>query len=472
MPTSKTSFFGDVNRYFDRAAGLLNYPQGLLDQIRHCNSVYFMQFPIRKAGGGYEVISAWRVEHSQHRHPTKGGIRYSQAVDQDEIMALAALMTYKCAIVDAPFGGAKGGVKISVPKYGVEQLEAITRRYTAELVRKNFIGPGEDVPAPDYGTGEREMAWIADTYSAFHPGAVDSAACVTGKPVTQGGIRGRREATGLGVFYGIREATEHRELMKRAGLSQGLEGKTIAVQGLGNVGYYAASFLTKAGCRLVSVSEREGTISDPKGLDLESVMDFRKEKGSLLEFPGAKSTVDPSVVLEQECDILIPAALERQIHTNNAPLVQAKIVAEGANGPTTFNGAEILNQRGCLVIPDLYLNAGGVTVSYFEWLKNLSHVRFGRLNKRFQEASSSAMVRALEELTGKTLGPEIRARVVQGAGEKDLVYSGLEETMVTAFQEISDIMLSDKRIDAMRTAAFMIAIEKVARSYLELGVFP
>ncbi len=470
--SGKTSFFGDVNRNFDRAAALLNYPKGLLDQIRHCNSVYFMQFPIKKPGGGYEVISAWRVEHSQHRLPTKGGIRYSQAVDQDEVMALAALMTYKCAIVDAPFGGAKGGIKISVPKYSVEQLENITRRYTAELCKKNFIGPGIDVPAPDYGTGEREMAWMVDTYSTFHPGDIDADACVTGKPVTQGGIRGRREATGLGVFYGIRECLNHKGLMERVGLPVGLEGKSTAVQGLGNVGYYAAKFLTEAGCKLVSVSERDGTIANPDGLNLADVMAHWKETGSILKFPGAKSFEDPSAVLEQECDILVPSALERQIRSANAERVQAKVVAEAANGPVTFNAADILLERGKLVIPDLYLNAGGVTVSYFEWLKNLSHVRFGRMDRRFQEASHTHMVDALEGLTGKGLPAAARSKIIHGASEEDIVYSGLEDTMVTAFEEISQRMISDDRINLLRTAAYCIAIEKVARAYLELGVFP
>ena len=467
-----TSFLGDVNRNFDRAAALLDYPQGLLDQIQQCNSVYQMQFPIRKAGGGYEVISAWRVEHSQHRLPTKGGIRYSQYVDQEEVMALAALMTYKCAIVDAPFGGAKGGVKISVPQYSVEQLENITRRYTAELCKKNFIGPGVDVPAPDYGTSGREMAWIADTYATFHPGQIDNEACVTGKPVTQGGIRGRQEATGLGVFYGIRECLVTPELMQRVGLSVGLEGKRVAVQGLGNVGYFAAKFLVGAGCKLVAVSEREGTISDPKGLDLEAVMAFRNEKGSLLDFPGAKSSPDPALVLEEDCDVLVPAALERQITSKNAGRVKAKVVAEGANGPVTFNAADILFEKNILVIPDLYLNAGGVTVSYFEWLRNLSHVRFGRLDKRFQEASHAHMAEALESLTGKTLPPALKSQVLRGPNEEDIVYSGLEEIMAVAFREIADKMLTDNRINLMRTAAYVIAIEKVARTYLELGVFP
>jgi glutamate dehydrogenase (NAD(P)+) len=351
-------------------------------------------------------------------------------------------------------------------------LESITRRYTAELVKKNFIGPGEDVPAPDYGTGEREMAWIADTYAAFHPGGIDNDACVTGKPVSQGGIHGRREATGLGVFFGIREALQSKPLMDRCGLSTGLDGKRVAVQGLGNVGYYTAKFLTGAGCKLVAVSEREGAIADPRGLELDAVMAVRKETGSILNFPGAQCYPEPAVGLEQDCDILVPAALERQIRKDNVERIQAKVIAEGANGPTTFNAADILALRKRVVIPDLYLNAGGVTVSYFEWLKNLSHVRFGRMDKRFQEASNADMVSALEELTGKTLGPAARAKVVRGAGEVDLVYSGLEETMMVAFQEISAKMLADPRVDTLRTAAFTLAVEKVARAYLELGVFP
>ncbi len=472
MPAVRPSFFGDVNRNFDQAAALLNYPKGLLEQIRTCNSVYFLQFPIRKPGGEYEVIKAWRVQHSQHAVPTKGGIRYSQSVNQNEVMALAALMTYKCAIVDAPFGGAKGGVKISRPQYSQEQLEAITRRYTSELVKKNFIGPGIDVPAPDYGTGPQEMAWMADTYMAFNPGQIDGPACVTGKPVSQNGIHGRKEATGLGVFYGIREAVTHPAVMKRAGLAPGLEGKRIAVQGLGNVGYYAAKFLVENGCVLVSVSEREGTLSNPNGLNLEDLMEHRNAKGTLLGFTDGRFNEDPSAVLESECDILVPAALERQITSANVERIKAPIIAEGANGPTSFNAGEILVKRGHLILPDLYLNAGGVTVSYFEWLKNLSHVRFGRMDKRFQEASHAQMVGAIEQLAGRTLSSSAKERLIHGAEEEDIVYSGLEETMSVAFHTVAERMLTDNRIDSLRTAAFSVAIEKVANAYLELGVFP
>ena len=473
MATRKrSSFFADVNRNFNRAARHLDYPQGLLDQIRACNAVYHMQFPVRMPGGTYEVVQAWRVEHSQHRLPTKGGIRYSHLVNQDEVMALAALMTYKCAIVDVPFGGAKGGVKISTVKYSVEQLEAITRRYTAELVKKNFIGPGTDVPAPDYGTGEREMSWIMDTYSAFHPGRIDAQACVTGKPVSQGGVRGRREATGLGVFFGTREAVNDKALMKKIKLAPGLEGKKIVVQGLGNVGYYAAKFLTEAGCVLVGVAEREGSISLARGMQLEDVMAHRAETGSILGFPGAKSSEDPSDALELKCDILVPAALERQITMDNVDRIQAKVIAEGANGPTSANAEEALSKRGRLVIPDLYLNSGGVTVSYFEWLKNLSHVRFGRMDRRLQESRGASLIGSMEEMTGRKVNDKLRAEIIHGPDEADLVRSGLEDTMVEAYQRIVERMLSTKDIETLRTAAFCVSLEKVAESYLRLGVFP
>ena len=468
----RSSFFADVNRAFNRASRSLTHPKGLLDQIRACNAVYQVQFPIRIAGGKFEVIEAWRVEHSQHRLPTKGGIRYSHLVNQDEVMALAALMTYKCAIVDVPFGGAKGGVKVSTTKYSTEQLESITRRYTSELVKKDFIGPGTDVPAPDYGTGEREMAWIMDTYSTFHPGRIDAQACVTGKPVSQGGIRGRKEATGLGVFYGTREVMNDKQLMKRIGVEPGLQGKTMVVQGLGNVGYHASKFLTDSGVVLVGVAEREGSISNPNGLELEQVMAHRLETGSLEGFPGAQFSENPSDALELECDLLVPAALERQITQKNVDRIKAKVIAEGANGPTSTNAENVLHERGAIVIPDLFLNSGGVTVSYFEWLKNLSHVRFGRMDRRLQESRGHQLVETIEDLTGKKVNNTVRADIIHGPGEQDLVRSGLEDTMVGAYEQIIERYLSTEEVDSLRTAAFAVAIDKIATSYLQLGVFP
>jgi glutamate dehydrogenase (NAD(P)+) len=468
---SAPSFFETVNTYFEKAAAFTDYPQGLLDQIKVCNSVYAFQFPVRTSRG-LEVFSGWRVQHSHHRVPVKGGIRFAPEVNEDEVKALAALMTYKCAIVDVPFGGAKGGVRVDTKKYSAQELEQITRRYTAELIKKNFIGPGVDVPAPDYGTGPREMAWIYDTYSAFHPGAIDAMACVTGKPVTQGGIRGRVEATGRGVYFGLREACGVAEDMKPLGLSTGLEGKTVVVQGLGNVGYHTARFCQQAGCIIVALSEREGAVYRAEGLDVEAVVKHQKETGSILNFPGAKSISPTNRALELPCDILIPAALENQVTADNAPRIQAKIVAEAANGPTTAEAEKILLDRGVLIIPDIYLNAGGVTVSYFEWVKNLSHVRFGRVGKRFEEAAFDRMLSAIEKATGRIFPDEERRKIARGADEIDLVNSGLEETMITAYHQIRELRNRDARIQDMRAAAFLNALHKVAATYIELGIFP
>jgi glutamate dehydrogenase (NAD(P)+) len=393
-------------------------------------------------------------------------------VNQDEVMALAALMTYKCAIVNVPFGGAKGGIRINPKKYTTFELEKITRRYASELVKKNFIGPGIDVPAPDYGTGGREMSWIVDTYASLKPGEVDAMACVTGKPVTQGGVRGRTEATGLGIFYGIREVCRVEEDMKKVGLRVGIEGKRVIVQGLGNVGYHAAKFFQDNGAVIVGLAEYEGGTYDAKGLDIYKVVDFRKETGSILNYPGATNFKNSGETLEQPCDILIPAALENQINGSNAARIQAKIIGEGANGPLTPDADEILAKKGVIVVPDMYLNAGGVTVSYFEWLKNLSHVRFGRMDKRFSENHYDSMLTTLEDLTGKKVSAIERMQILHGPDEVDLVYSGLEDTMIGSYHEIREAFLSlDGSVD-MRTAAFTVAINKVGVAYEELGIFP
>ena len=466
-----TSLLENVSSYFDEAARLTNHPDGLLAQIKACNSVYAIQFPFRTKLG-YDVIKAWRAQHSHHKVPVKGGIRFAADANEDEVVALAALMTYKCAVMDVPFGGAKGAIKIDPRNYTKEELERITRRYTAELIKKNFIGPGLDVPAPDFGTGQREMAWVADTYAAFHPGQIDALACVTGKSVTQGGIRGRLEATGRGICFGLREVVSDADDMKQIGLTPGFEGKSLVVQGLGNVGYHAARFCQLSGGRIVGLAEYEGAIANPQGLDVETVAKHRKETGSILNFPGATNLAHRNDALELECDILIPAALENQITEDNAPRVRARIVAEGANGPTTTAAERILLQKNILVIPDIYLNAGGVTVSYFEWLKNLSHVRFGRMGKRFEQKSFENMLGVIEQTTGKHLSPTERATVARGADEIDIVNSGLEETMVNAYHQIHEIWKSDRKVETLRTAAFISAINKIAVAYMELGIFP
>jgi glutamate dehydrogenase (NAD(P)+) len=465
------SFFEAVCRSFDKAAKYTSFDAGTLEQIKQCNSVLRMNFPV-KIGDKIEVIKAYRVQHSQHKLPCKGGIRFSDMVNLDEVMALAALMTYKCAIVNVPFGGAKGGIAINPRNYSPYDLERITRRYTTELVKKKFIGPGEDVPAPDYGTGEREMSWILDTYMAMNPGEVDAMACVTGKPLTQGGVRGRKEATGLGVFYGIREVCKMPDIMKKLGLSLGVEGKRVVVQGLGNVGYHSAKFFQEAGALIVGLAEYEGAIANPAGLDVEAVFQHRKATGSILNFPGATNIVKSADALEMDCDILIPAALENVINGDNAPRIKAKMIGEAANGPLTPEADEVFIKKGTLVIPDMYLNAGGVTVSYFEWLKNLSHVRYGRLEKRFTENQNTGILQQIEELTGKKVGEDIRKKLEHGPDEVDLVYSGLEETMINATREIIDCWNANPSIEDMRTAAFVVAINKVATVYGQLGIWP
>ena len=466
------SFLAQVEASFDRAAALTKHHPTLLGQIRQCNTVVQFSFPLRRDDGTLETIHAWRAEHSQHKLPTKGGIRYDVNVDAEETMALAALMTYKCAVVDVPFGGAKGGIRISRHRYSEGELERITRRYTFELVRKNYIGPGIDVPAPDFGTGPKEMAWIADTYAQIRSDDLNALGCVTGKPVQLGGIRGRTEATGRGVFFGVREACDVVEDMKELGLTPGLAGKRVVVQGLGNVGYHAAKFLEEGGAIIVGIAEREGAIHNPRGLDLEKVVAHRKATGSCLNYPGATNISPSLAALELDCDILVPAALERQITAENAPNIKAKIIAEGANGPTTNEADAILQQRGVLVLPDLYLNAGGVTVSYFEWLKNLSHVRFGRMEKRFDESFARGLIGGVERLTGKSLELDEKAQLTHGADEIDLVNSGLEETMIGAYQGVRETKMALGKSVDLRSAAMATAIDKVAVIYREMGIFP
>jgi glutamate dehydrogenase (NAD(P)+) len=466
------SFFDSVNASFDKAAKFTKWDPGILEQIKSCNAVYRMKFPVKLDDGKIDVIEAYRVQHSQHKTPCKGGIRFAAEVNQDEVMALAALMTYKCAIVNVPFGGAKGGITINPKKYSAYELEKITRRYTAELIKKNFIGPGTDVPAPDYGTGEREMSWILDTYSSMRPGEIDAAGCVTGKPVTQGGVRGRREATGLGVFYALREVCNIPDLMSKLGMSTGVEGKRIVVQGLGNVGYHSAKFFQDAGSKIIGLAEYEGAIYNVNGLDVDAVFQHRRSTGSILNFPGADNFAKNTDALEMDCDILIPAALENVINEENAPRVKAKIIGEAANGPLTPEADEILIKKGTVVVPDMYINAGGVTVSYFEWLKNLSHVRYGRMEKRFTENLNTQILAQMEELTSKKVTDSSREFILHGPDEIDLVYSGLEETMISATHEIMAVWNSNPQIPDMRTAAYVVAINKVGTSYAELGIFP
>lgn len=466
---SDYKFFDQVNKAFDKAAQYSRFEKGLLNQIKFCNSIYRFSFPLKKDDGTIEVLNGWRVEHSHHKVPTKGGIRFSMSVNEDETMALAALMTYKCAVVDVPFGGAKGGIQIDKTKYSDAELERITRRYTFELIKKDFIGPGLDVPAPDYGTGSREMGWIVDTYRQLHS-ELNSEGCVTGKPIPMGGIRGRTEATGRGVYFGIREACQNKDDMKMLGLDPGLEGKTFVVQGLGNVGYHAAKYLTEGGAKMVGVAEYEGSIYDADGIDLERLVEFRKETDSIIGFGNTKELENRSAVLEADCDILVPAALENQINSDNMKDIKAKILAEAANGPTTTEAHDHLKSKGTLIIPDNYLNAGGVTVSYFEWLKNLSHVRFGRMEKRAEATSYRKILNVIENISDRTFTEQEMEKLASGSGEYELVDSGLEETMIVAYEQINE--LRKKHDIDLRTAAFLNAIDKVGVIYEQMGIFP
>ncbi len=469
--SSEPSFFQAVLSHVDAASKHIDIDQGLLDQIRVCNAVYRMRFPVELDDGRIHVMEAYRAEHSYHRLPVKGGIRYAPDVNQDEVMALAALMTYKCSLVGVPFGGGKGGVRIDPRQHSVRELERVTRRYAAELMRKNFLGPAVDVPAPDYGTGEREMAWIADTYRALREGDLNADACVTGKPLNAMGIPGRREATGLGVFFGIRECLNDRELMQKLNLATGVTGKRVVVQGLGNVGYYAAEALWKAGAKIVGVAEIEGAIADPEGLDFEKLIAHRKETGSVLGFGRSTTLNNPAAALELECDVLVPAALQDAITGANMERVVARIVAEGANGPVTPAADAHLRERGILILPDIYLNAGGVTVSYFEWLKNLQHVSFERMTKRWSEQMSEHFCDTLERLTGKALTETDRSTLVHGPSERELVHSALENTMIFAYGALRQCQAA-KGLPDLRTAAFALALGKVASCYATAGIFP
>lgn len=469
--SEEISFRNSVNLSFDTAAATLDIPTGMAYYIKSTNNVFQVRFPV-KINGQVESFIGWRAVHSDHRLPTKGGIRYSPMVNQDEVEALAALMSYKCALVNVPFGGSKGGLVLDPKKYDEEALEKITRRFAFELMKKDYIHPSINVPAPDMGTGEREMAWIASTYAAHRSDDIDHLACVTGKPVTQGGVQGRTEATGLGVAFGLREFFRHPEDVKRARLEGTLEGKTMIVQGLGNVGYHAAKYLQEEdGVVIIAILEYDGGLYNPQGINVEEVAQYKKQHGGVEGYPHARFVAKSKVLLEEECDILLPAAMEGVINMDNAPQINTKLIAEAANGPVTCSADTILRGKGVVIIPDTYLNAGGVTVSYFEWIKNLSHIRFGRMQRRYEERQNKALIAAIES-EGKKIPAHLTKILQQGPSEVDFVRSGLDDTMRESFQAIRERLWSNDKIDSYRTAAMAISIEKIATSYRELGVYP
>ena len=466
MSTEKpTTFLQSVDRSFNRAASALDLPKGLARQIRTCNAICEMKFGV-EIQGGYEIFTGWRATHSEHVLPAKGGIRYAPFADQQEVEALAALMTYKCSIVSVPYAGSKGALKIDPKKYSIEELEHITRRFAQELDKRGLLGPGINVPAPDMGTGQRMMSWIADEYQKLHPSDINAQGCVTGKPVHFGGVEGRMEATGRGVQFGLQEFFRHPDDIAKARLDGSLAGKKIIIQGLGNVGYHAAKFLREEdGALIIAILERDGAIIDEKGLNVEAVSKYKLEHGKVEGFPGSQFVKNGSDVLEHPCDILIPAAMEGVITHENAPRIKAKVIAEAANGPVTYEADQILNEKGIFIIPDAYLNAGGVTVSYFEWLKNLSHVRFGRMDRRFVEAQGQKIIEAIESGIGKSIAESAKNKLLAGPNEIDLVRSGLDDTMRVAYSEIKEQELSNSKINDRRTAAYALAIRNIADIY-------
>ncbi|MBT2131081.1 Glu/Leu/Phe/Val family dehydrogenase [Aliiroseovarius lamellibrachiae] len=473
--TNEPSFRESVDLMFNRAVDIIDLPPGLKEKIRVCNATYTVRFGVRLRGE-IQTFTGYRSVHSEHMEPVKGGIRYSLGVNQDEVEALAALMTYKCALVETPFGGSKGGLCIDPRQYEEHELELITRRFAYELAKRDLIHPSQNVPAPDMGTGEREMAWIADQYARMNTTDINAKACVTGKPLHAGGISGRVEATGRGVQYALREFFRHEEDKAKAGLAGKLEGKRIVVQGLGNVGYHAAKFLSEEDhAKITGVIERDGALVDENGLDVEAVRNWIMANGGVKGFADATFVENGASVLEQECEILIPAALEGVINLSNAERIKAPLIIEAANGPVTAGADDLLRDKGCVIIPDMYANAGGVTVSYFEWVKNLSHIRFGRMQRRQEEARHQLVVDELQRLDrylgdAWSMTPEFKEKYLRGADELELVRSGLDDTMRTAYQAMREVWHSRDDVPDLRMAAYLVSIERISKSYRAKGL--
>ena len=472
---TQISFRESVDIMYGRAASLLDLSPGMEEKIRVCNSTYTVRFGVR-LNGKIQTFTGYRSVHSEHMEPVKGGIRYSKSVNQNEVEALAALMTYKCALVEIPLGGAKGGLCIDPKEFEDHELELITRRFAYELVKRNLIHPSQNVPAPDMGTGEREMAWIADQYTRMNTTDINGRACVTGKPLNAGGIAGRIEATGRGIQYALREFFRHPKDRAVAGLKGNLEGKNIIIQGLGNVGYHASHFLsTEDGALITAIIERNGALLNSKGMNVDEVIAHKLETGSVKGCKEGKFVKDGALVLENECDILIPAAIEGVINMSNVKNIKASLIIEAANGPVTAEADEVLRSKGCVIIPDMYANAGGVTVSYFEWVKNLSHIRFGRMRRKQEESRQrlliDELIRIMGEMDSKAkLTESFINNYLRGAGEIELVRSGLDDTMCTAYQSMREVWHAREDVEDLRVAAYLVAIERIAKSYQTKGL--
>ncbi|MEM8958806.1 MAG: Glu/Leu/Phe/Val dehydrogenase [Pseudomonadota bacterium] len=473
--SQEPTFRQSVDLMFNRAVALMDLPPGLEEKIRVCNATYTVRFGVRLRGQ-ITTFTGYRSVHSDHMEPVKGGIRFAYGVNQDEVEALAALMTYKCALVETPFGGSKGGLRLDPREYDEYELELITRRFAYELIKRDMINPAQNVPAPDMGTSEREMAWMADQYARMNTTDINSRACVTGKPLNSGGIAGRVEATGRGVQYALREFFRHPDDVAKSGLAGTLEGKRIVVQGLGNVGFHAAKFLSEEdGAIITGIVERDGGLWRDEGLDIDGVHDWISRHGGVAGYPEGTHIAEGTLLMEEPCDILIPAAVEGVINLSNAENIKARLIIEAANGPVTYGADEILRNKGVVIIPDMYANAGGVTVSYFEWVKNLSHIRFGRMQRRQEEGRHQLVVDELERLvsvtnSGLSLSPGFKEKYLRGADELELVRSGLDDTMRIAYQSMREKWQSGEEVQDLRVAAYLVAIERVAASYRAKGL--
>ena len=462
-------FLNSTNKLFDQALSYTEISPDLATRIRVSNSTYTINFGV-KLRKEIHTFTGWRSVHSEHFEPAKGGIRYDINASQEEVEALAALMTYKCAIIEVPYGGSKGALKINPKEWTKSEIEKITRRFAQELIKRDLIHPAQNVPAPDVGTGAEEMAWIADEYRRIHPTDINALACVTGKPTQKGGLVGRSEATGRGVQYIIREFFRHEEDYLKAGFKGGLKDKKVVLQGLGNVGYHAAKFLQEEdGCRIVCVMEHNGAILNPDGLNIEKIKSHQSEHGSFEGCSEGKFEVNTSEFLTMECDILIPAAKENVIDKTIAQDIKAKLIVEAANGPITFEADGLLNERNVTIIPDIMANAGGVAVSYFEWIRNLRHIRFGRLEKRRNAFQFDTLISAIETMTGKEMPDKFKEQFIEGANEIDLVRSGLDDMMREAYQKVRQSMIEND-IPNLRTAAYKVALDRIATSYDSIGL--
>ena len=463
------SFKDNVNSHVDKSAKLLNFSDDLLEHLKSIHSLIKVNVGV-VLDGKINNFTGWRAVHSEHILPTKGGLRYSETVDQDDTEALASLMTYKCAIVNIPFGGAKGGLKINPKNYTMPQLREITKAFASKLINRGFISPALNVPAPDVGTSEREMEWILETYKTLKPDDINYRGCVTGKPLHRGGIAGRTEATGRGIEEVIREIFRHEDIVKEAGLKNELKDNEIIVQGFGNVGSNLAKHLyNRDNAKIIAIGEYDGYLYNKKGIDINALIEFFQKNKTINNPKLGEFKNNPSELLELNCDILIPAALENAITIDNVDKIKTKLIIEAANGPVSFEADQKLFEKGVMIIPDIYVNAGGVVVSYFEWVKDISHIRFGRVEKRFQEQKILDIIDLIDKKTNTKTDFDTIKRIVHGADEEDLAFSGLEDSMRNAFIEIYNAKKLIKK--SFRESAYYVSLKKLRNFYTAEG-FP